>query len=155
MTRPGLVPEPGRLLIGLTWVGTAVLGVAGALGAVSPARFGTVTLVVGVGLFVIGSGAFLWAYGLAVGRSRYDAIGVGGLFFLQGSAPSQVRVALMVALATQVAISLAAAGIRPFTNVAFVVLAPVFGLGQAGLWAARHGEFPERVPSRPQGKGRS
>src|SRR5688572_7911839 len=42
--------------------------------------------------FVIGVVAFLWAYAIAVGRSRQDLIGVGGLYFLTGDvAPRRER----------------------------------------------------------------
>ena len=47
----------------------------------------------------------------------------------------------------------AAAAIRPFTTLAFGVLAPVFGLGLQCLWAARHGDsrpgLPARRPAEP------
>ncbi len=39
-------------------------------------------------LFFVGIGLFFWAYAVAVNRSRTDLIGLGGLFFLAGSAPS-------------------------------------------------------------------
>ena len=41
-------------------------------------------------------------------------------------------------------IAVVAAATRPFTSVAFAVLAPLWGLGLAGLWAARYGTFPAR-----------
>ena len=40
----------------------------------------------------------------------------------------------------------AAASIRPFTEVAFGILAPMFGLGLMALWGGRHGTFPPRPP---------
>lgn len=69
---------------------------------------------------------------------------MGGLFFLSGSAPRPVQRRLNLLLAAQVVISIVAASIRPFTPIAFAVLAPMFGLGLNGLWAARHGAFPPR-----------
>ena len=42
----------------------------------------------------------------------------------------------------------AAASIRPFTAVAFGILAPMLGLGLMGLWGARHGRFPA-APGEP------
>ncbi len=84
-------------------------------------------------------------YGRAVARSRTDEISVAGLYFLAGgSAPSPVRRRLMGALLVQVVVAFATAAIRPFTSLAFGVLVPVYGLGLAGLWASRHGEFPPR-----------
>jgi hypothetical protein len=51
-----------------------------------------------------------------------------------------------------------AAGIRPYTAVAFGVLAPMFGLGLNGLFAATYGRFPDRTgtpqeeaPAAPEG----
>ena len=40
----------------------------------------------------------------------------------------------------------AAASIRPYTEVAFGILAPMFGLGLMGVWGGRYGEFPPRPP---------
>ena len=48
------------------------------------------------------------------------------------------------ALAAAVVAAGAAAAVRPYTAVAFTVLAPMFGLGMMALWGARHGRFPER-----------
>jgi hypothetical protein len=81
---------------------------------------------------------------VAISRSRTESIGIGGLYFLAGSASKVVRVRLLGALTAQVVIAIVAASIRPFTSVAFGVLVPVFGLGLCGLWGARHGQFPAR-----------
>lgn len=95
-------------------------------------------------LFAAGIVLFLWGFALAVDRSRTEAIGVGGLFFLAGSAPRPVQVRLLGALVAQVVVSVGASLAQPFTAVAFTTLAPMFGLGACGLWAARHGTFPPR-----------
>lgn len=136
-------PSPGGELIRLAWIGTVVFVVAiGAATFSRPMRpVGVVTSLV---LFAIGCVAFLWAYAIAVDRSRTDEIGIGGLYFLAGSAPSPVRRAFMGALALQVVVSVVAASIRPFTTVAFGILVPMYGLGLAGLWGARHGSFATR-----------
>jgi hypothetical protein len=49
----------------------------------------------------------------------------------------------------QVVVVVAAASIRPFTEVAFGILAPMYGLGLMALWGARHGAFPPRPPRQP------
>jgi hypothetical protein len=67
---------------------------------------------------------------------------VGGLFFLEGCAPRRVQLVMMASVAVQTVVPLTVAIIRPFT--AFAVLAPVWALGLAGLWGARHGTFPPR-----------
>ena len=42
------------------------------------------------------------------------------------------------------AIAVVVASIRPYTAVAFAVLAPMLGLGAMAMWGARHGDFPPR-----------
>lgn len=136
-------PTPGGQLLRLSWAGTAVFVVA--IGAATLSRsMRPVGVVVSLVLFAVGCGAFLWAYAIAVDRSRTDEIGIGGLYFLAGSAPSPIRRAFMTALALQVVVSVVAASIRPFTTVAFGILVPMYGLGLAGLWGARHGSFATR-----------
>lgn len=100
-------------------------------------------------LNVAGVIAFFWAYAIAVNRSRSDAIGIGGLFFLAGDvAPAWVRRAMLGSLAAQVAIGVGTAAARPFTSLAFGVLAPLYGLALTGLWGARHGRFENRSSAR-------
>jgi hypothetical protein len=55
-----------------------------------------------------------------------------------------VRRHLTAALAVQVAAALTVASLRPFTSAAFAILVPMYGLGLAGLWGARHGRFGPR-----------
>lgn len=95
-------------------------------------------------LFGVGCIVFLAAFTVAVGRSRTDAIGIGGLFFLAGSSPRFVRRHLLGSLGVEVVVGLATASIRVFTSLAFGTLVPVFGLAMVGLWGARHGAFGPR-----------
>ena len=141
----------GRIVLA-SRVGTAVFVVTALAATVFLDALGLVAAIVSLILFAAGCVAFLWAYGIAVGRSRTDAIGIGGLYFLQGSAPRDVQVALLVPLAVQVVVALTTAAIRPFTSLAFGVLVPMYGLGLAGLWGARHGSFGPREP-KPGGPG--
>ena len=128
-----------------TWATAGVLVVLSAIGLVSSAGR-IVAAVVSSIMFLAGCGAFLWAYAIAVGRSRAEEIGVGGLFFLAGDiAPPGVRRSFLGALATQLAVAIAAGVARPYTPLAFVVLAPMLGLGLSGLWGARHGRFAARA----------
>ena len=56
-----------------------------------PTRSSPLSVPVDLVLFAAGCGAFLWAYVLAIGRSRYETITMGGLFFLgDGVAPPDV-----------------------------------------------------------------
>jgi hypothetical protein len=135
---------PRSRVIWAAYAGTAVFTAVAIAGTISPSLFGTVAVVVSVGLFGLGIAIFFAAYARAVARSRYDAIGIGGLYFLAGSAPRPVQVRLLGALAVQVVVSVAAASIRPFTPVAFGILVPMYGVACAGLWAAYHGTFPAR-----------
>ena len=96
-------------------------------------------------LFFASIGAFVYAFVLAATRSANgDNIAVANLFFLQGSAPRDVQrnflwmfvVCLVVAMATVV-----------WTPFSFLV--PMLPVGLAGMWAARYGTFPPRLPSDP------
>ena len=104
----------------------------------------TTSLVFNLLLFTTGCYAFMAAFVRAVKRSRTEAIGVGGLYFLSGCAPPKIRRQMMGLLSFQVVVSITAASLRPFTIVASAVLVPVFGLGLSGLWAANHGDFEPR-----------
>lgn len=143
---PAPAPRPDPI-VRASWAGTALLAAASATAvAVRPAR--PLAVAVAVVLNLAGVAAFFWAYAVAVTRSRTDGIGIGGLFFLAGDvAPAGVRRSLRGALGSQVGIALAAAAARPYTALAFGVLAPLFGLGLMGLWAARHGRFGPRAPA--------
>ena len=132
-------------IVKASWLGTVILAAPSIATVVSDATaVRAIALVADLGLFVGGAVTFLWAYGIAVGRSRTVQIGIGGLYFLAGSAPKEIRVNLLGSLAAQVVLAIAAASIKPFTSVAFAVLAPLWGLGLCGLWAARYGTFPAR-----------
>jgi hypothetical protein len=137
-------PVPGRGLIQASWTGTLAYSVVAALATAWPAVFEVPVALVSLALFFGGVGAFLWAYAVAVSRSRTDQIGVGGLFFLAGCAPRSVQRSMMASLALQVVVAVVTASIRLYTPLAFGVLVPVWGLGLAGLWGARHGTFPPR-----------
>ena len=142
MTSDG--PREGQAIITVSWWGTALFAVT-AVGATMWSDLRLPAAVVALTLFAIGCVVFLVAFAIAVARSTTDAIGIGGLYFLAGSAPPGVRRSLMGALAVQVAVALVTASIRIFTSLAFGVLVPIFGLGQAGLWAARYGRFDRRA----------
>lgn len=136
---------PGQGLIRAAWAGTALQVVVAVPAVLAPDTVGPTYAVVSLGLFAVGVVAFLWAYAIAVGRSRTDTIGVGGLFFLAGCAPPAVQRVMMTALAVEVVVALGAASLRVYTALAFGILVPMFGLGLSGLWGARHGTFPPRT----------
>jgi hypothetical protein len=103
-----------------------------------------VSVPVALVLFALGCLAFVRALLVAADRSRREELHLAGLFALSGSAPTPVRVRLLGALAVQVVVALVTASIRPFTPLAFGVLAPVFGVGLCALWAALAGTFPPK-----------
>lgn len=138
-------PEAGRVLVRLSVIGTAIF-VAACLGEiVAPSGFTIVLVVVSLLLFAAGTLAFIAAYVIAIGRSRTEAIGMGGLFFLAGCAPRRTQVVLMGTWAGQIVVAFVVASLGVFTGAAFALLAPMFGIGLAGLWSSRHGSFPPRV----------
>jgi len=125
---------------------TAVFAVASTAAAVVPDPLELVAVPVDLVLFVAGCAAFLWAYAVAVGRSRYDDVTMAGVFFLSDRvAPARVTRAFRLLLAAQVVVAVATAAARPFTALAFGVLVPVLGLGLMALWGARHGAFARKA----------
>jgi hypothetical protein len=142
--------EPGARLVRLDVVGTGLLVATSVAAAVAPGAFTYPHAAFSVALFVVGLGALLWAYGIGIGRSRTDRVDIAGLFLLTGPvAPEPVRRTFRLALAVQVVAVVAAASIRPFTEVAFGILAPTYGLGLMALWGGRYGQFPPRPPREP------
>ncbi len=140
------LPSPGAGLIRLSWWGSVIFTVTAFAAAVGPDWLRWPAVVVALVLFAVGIITMLWAFAVAVERSRVDAIGVGGLYFGMGSSPRLVRQHLLGALTAQVAVGIGSASIRPFTSLAFGTLVPIFGIGLMGLWSARHGVFEPTDP---------
>ncbi len=136
----------GDRVIAASWAGTAALTIT-AGGAVVTSAFKVAAFVVALSMFAVGTGLFIAALVIAAGRSRQAEIGMGGLFFLQNSAPRSVQLHLLGSLAVEMVAAFATAAAKPYTSLAFGILAPVYGLGLTGLWAARHGRFGPRAPS--------
>ncbi|MBI2703719.1 MAG: hypothetical protein HYX32_00290 [Actinobacteria bacterium] len=133
----------GDALLAASWIGTGVLAVASVV-AVASASLESVLIAVSLIMFALGIVLFIRAFLFAVNVRREDLIGIGGLFFLAGSAPRRVQRSLLGSFGAQAAIGLATAIIRPYTALAFAVLASMYGLGLCGLWGAIHGTFPRR-----------
>ena len=147
--------EPGAGIVRLAWLGTGTVVVTSVAAALAPDAFAVVHAGVSVVLFVAGTAALLWAYALGVGRSRTDLVDLPGLFWLAGDAArASTRRRLRWAVLVEVMAVVAAASVRPFTEVAFGILAPMFGLGMMGMWGGRHGSFPPR-PSKHAARGNS
>ena len=135
--------EAGRSIVTASWASTLALGLA-AVVSVMVEPLDWVIVPVAVILAVIGFVAFVASYLTAVARSRTDEITVAGVYFLIGCAPKPVQRTLLWSFGAQVAIAIGAASLRPYTAVAFAILAPLDGIGLSGLWGARHGTFPPR-----------
>lgn len=133
---------PGLLLVRVAVATTVVFGVVQVLADVRPQGAVLAAAVfVSLGLFFAGSVAFLVGFVLAAGRSRDEQVTMAGLVWLTGSAPPFPTRVLRGVLVTQVVLALVTASVRPFTAVAFGILAPMAGLGLLVLWSARHGAF--------------
>lgn len=137
----GAGSDPGGGIVNATFAGTAAVLFTGAIGAYDPEGYGLLTAYASGLMFAVGVVGFLYGYAIGVVRSRDEKITLAGLFFLSGTAPQVVRFRLRIAFAAQCVVAVAAASFRPYTSVAFVVLAPMLGLGMLALWGARHGVF--------------
>lgn len=137
------VPEGAGTLRALE-VGTATLVVT-SVSAVALDALGVLHAVVSALLFGVGVVSFLAAFLSGLVRSRTEAVTLSGLFFLSGdSAPVSVRRRFQLALAIEVVAVVVAASVRPYSEVAFGILAPMYALGLAARWGARHGTFGPR-----------
>ena len=133
----------GRWAVQAAWAGVAAQAVAAAAAVASRPGRGPHVLVCTL-LLLGGTAAAGLAFVRAVGRSRTEVVDVAGLFLLLGSAPPRTRLQLWAAVAAQAALGLAAASTRPYTSLAFGVLAPLWAYGLAVLWNATYGAFPAR-----------
>lgn len=151
--------DGGAWIVRASWISTGMLAVGAAVSVLAES-LQWVVIPIAVALAVVGFVAFAAAYVTAIGRSRTEEIAVAGVYFLIDCAPKAVQRSLLASFAAQVAIAVLAASLRPYTAVAFAILAPLNGIGLAGLWGARHGTFPPRrdrtagrVPRRSDGRG--
>lgn len=140
-----------RLNLACTALFVAVVAVAVPLRDERPAQ--VVVAVVSLVLFALGTALSLWAYAVAVERSRRDEVGVANLYLLTGdTAPRVVKRMMAGALALQVVVAVTGAalgmrglGAQQLNALAFGVLVPMLGIGTNGAWAARYGAFGPRV----------
>lgn len=142
--------HPGRRLVQASWIGTVALATACVAGVIAIDTFAPIVVWLSAIMFVVGCVLFFVAYATAVARSRTDAIGIGGLYFLSGSAPTPIRRSLVGSFAAQCVVVVAVIALRPFTSLVLSSLAPMFGLGCSGVWGARYGTFAPRRGERPE-----
>jgi len=144
-------PVPGAPIRWVSWIGTVAQTVVSVAAVVDPDRFLTTFFVVSMALFLLGMLVLAIDVLMAVARSRYDLMGIGGLFFLVGCAPKAARTSLNASLGVALVVAVAATVARLSTpELAFGTLAPLFQLGMTGLWGVRHGHFPPRSADSPR-----
>lgn len=139
---------PGNDLYRFDMYSTVVFTLAAVAAAIFPGPLRIPFAVLSCVLFGVGTIAFLWAYGKAIERSREQDVSVAMIYGMSGVAPKNVRLGFHLLTFVQSVAAIATAAIRPFTAQAFGILAPMLGIGLAGLWAARHGTFAERTDGR-------
>lgn len=136
---------PGRPTVWASWAATVALVVVSALALADTDAFLGAYFAVTFGLFLAGAAVFAVDLVLAAARSTTHSMGIGGLFFLAGSAPRSVQVHLNASLATAVIVSVGTTVARLSTpELAFGTLAPMLQLALSGFWGVRHGHFPQR-----------
>jgi hypothetical protein len=50
----------------------------------------------------------------------------------------------LTSVAVEVVVAFTTAGLRPYTNLAFGILVPIYGLALVGLWGATRGRYEAR-----------
>lgn len=138
----------GTALVQAAWIGTGVFAVSAIAGVAVDALM-LVSVPIALLLFLGGTVAFVSAFLQAVQRSREDAISTADLFFLTECAPKTVRRSFLLALAVLTTVAVATAMAKLYSPLAFGIMAPMWPLGLAGLWGARHGTFPSRDEPTP------
>jgi uncharacterized membrane protein len=139
--------KDGRGILVFGWIANALFAVTAVPAAIT-SEDALVAVAIGSALllFFVAIGAFVYAFALAVARSaRGDNVAVANLFFLQGSAPRSVQRGFLVLFLVCLAIAVGTAPWEPFG-----VLVPMLPIGLAGVWAARYGTFPPRLPTTPR-----
>lgn len=135
--------EAGRGIIMTGWVANAVFVVTTVPAAAGVDAFEGPAIIVALALFFVSLAAFAYAFVLAAARSANgDNVAVANLFFLQGSAPRPVQRQFLAMFAVCTVVACATVAWAPFG-----VLVPMLPIGLAGIWAARYGTFPPRLPT--------
>lgn len=135
---------PGRSIIVTSWITFALFAVTMVPDAAGLRAFDKVSSGIALAWFLVSLPLWLYAFVLGVMRNaRGEDVGIGNLFFLTGSAPPHVRKRLLGALIASAVVAIATV----WAN-AFAVLEPMLPFALAGLWGARHGEFPDREAAR-------
>jgi hypothetical protein len=138
----GLAALPGGRIIQASLAGTGLFALTAVPAAAGVESFKLPAGVLSLALFLVAIPLSLLALARAAVRTarQEDRITIGGLFFLQGSAPQPVRRLLLGSLLAALVVTELTVSGEPFG-----VLQPVFPLSLCAFWGARHGTFP-RIP---------
>jgi hypothetical protein len=143
---PELLARQGRRIVACGWAANGLFAVTAIPVAAGVDDLLGVAIGVALLLFLVAVGTFVSAFALGLARStRGDNVAVANLFFLQGSAPKPVRRTFLWMFLVCLAVTVGTAAWEPFG-----VLVPMLPIGLAGMWAARYGVFPPRLPSTPR-----
>jgi hypothetical protein len=135
--------DAGRGIVWTGWIANVVFLVTAVPSAAGVDAFEGPAIVVALALFFLSLGVFVYAFVLAAARSADgDNVAVANLFFLQGSTPRPVQLQFLAMFLVCTVIACATVAWAPFG-----ILVPMLPVGLAGLWAARYGAFPPRLPS--------
>ncbi len=129
------------------FVATGLFAVTAALALLDNSFVRGVAVSIALILFAAGIVTFMWAYGVLAERSRTEALTLPGVFFLSQSVPKPKQRLFIIVELVQLAVAFGTAGLRPFTSVAFGILAPMVGIGLTALYGAKFGNFPQRPPA--------
>jgi hypothetical protein len=139
----GASADRGRGIIGFGWAANAAFVVTAVPAAAGVDAFEGVGIVVALVLFAVGMGAFVYSFVVAAARSANgENVAVANLYFLQGSAPRGVQRQFVAMFSVCLLIAMGTVVWAPFG-----FLVPMLPLGLAGVWAARYGTFPPRLPT--------
>jgi hypothetical protein len=137
----------GLWIIALAWQSTVALIPFLLVGLINVDRFGIFVVVISCSYFFIGLSCLLSALLIGLSRSKFEIVNVGNLFLLQGSAPKPVQKIFLASLFFQSLSVVVVAAMRPYSMLAFGVLAPTLVIGLLALWGAKHGKFTSRDDS--------
>lgn len=134
--------DPGTRLLRLGWEVTVGFGLLTVLTHAVADALDLAYAIVSSALFVMGIGLFGLGFWNGVQRSRTELVTLSGLLAASRSnVPASALRLLWGAVLAQAVIGGVAAGLRPFTQQAFGLLVPMFGVGLAAVWGSRHGRF--------------
>ena len=131
---------PGLWCLKAAWIGFGLFLLIDVLAAFSLNTFGVLLQVFSLVLLGLGCVAFARAFYVASQRSRREKLSVAEIYLLMETSTPRVaghfRVVLVLFLATAIAV----AATEPYTDLAFGILAPTYGVGLMGLWGANYSQ---------------